>query len=275
MLVPTKMPPLLPPKGTALKLFIAGSTLGPLVDSLHNQCLLTYDFLPITVDLPYSSSEHAFASSWAVPPLLGFAYIVLGYVLPRIVGLIAVNSGIHVNENRNVDWSTTMPELEKKLAMRAILAVSSTAAIIKLSEFLETHSGVTYQFGYHPVLLDAKTNLIFMALADALQWLALDRTLVALIVAVISAIGGPLSELPFVAHGFWHYNVDAADYLPLSGTFQTGGVADTIASSLLGEKYQELSLSSITGPCYFAVTLDAVALGRYIYQTGEGKDDVK
>jgi hypothetical protein len=134
---------------------------------------------------------------------------------------------------------------------------------------------VTYQFGYHPVLLDAKTNLIFMALADALQWLALDRTLIALIVAVITAFGGPISELPFVAHGFWHYNVDAADYLPLSGMFQTGGVADTIASSLLGEKYQELSLSSITGPCYFAVTLDAVALCRYIYQTGEGKDHVK
>ncbi|KAL3775744.1 hypothetical protein ACHAWO_010552 [Cyclotella atomus] len=168
-----------------------------------------------------------------------------------------------------------MPEIEEKLAMQAILAVSSTAAIIKLSQVLETHSGSTYQLGHQTVLLDAKTNLIFMALADALQWVALDRTLIALIAAIITAIGGPLSELPFVAHGFWHYNIDAADYLPLSSTIQSGGIADTIASRLLGEKYEELSLSSITGPCYFAVTLDAIALGRYIYQTtDEGRNDV-
>jgi hypothetical protein len=45
--------------------------------------------------------------------------------------------------------------------------------------------------------------------------------------------------------------------------FQPGGFADTIASKFLGGEYKELAISSITGPCYFAVTLDAIALGRY------------
>jgi hypothetical protein len=33
--------------------------------------------------------------------------------------------------------------------------------------------------------------------------------------------------------------------------------------SILGDNYQDLALSSITGPCYFAVTMDAIALGRW------------
>ena len=261
MLLPSKSQPLLPPKATAMKLFIAGSTLGPIVDSLHNQCLLTYDFAPITLDLPDSiSSQHLFASSWAVPPLLGFAYVVLGYVLPRVIELLVGST----------DNTATASESTDKLRTRAILAVSSTAAIIKLSEFLETHSGVLYQINNHHIVLDAKMNFLIMAMADAIQWLALDRTLIALLAAVITGFGGPLSELPFVAHGFWHYNVNAADYLPLSGSlFQPDSVVDNIVLHLLGEGYRELALSGITGPCYFAVTLDAIALGRYYYHSRE------
>jgi hypothetical protein len=155
------------------------------------------------------------------------------------------------------------------LKTRAILAVSSTAAIIKLSEFLESHSGTSYAFNNHSFVLDAKTNLLIMMVADAFQWLSLDRTLVALLAATVTAFGGPLSELPFVANGFWHYNVDTADYFPLSGElFQTGGFLDVMATNFLGDGYKELALSSITGPCYFVVTLDAIALGRYFFRAG-------
>ena len=69
----------------------------------------------------------------------------------------------------------------------------------------------------HPVVLDAETSLEIMAVADAIQWIALDTTPVALVAATITVIGGPLSEMPFVAHGFWHYLLESADYLPLSG----------------------------------------------------------
>lgn len=262
MLVPSKSQTLIPPKATASKLFIAGSILGPIVDSLHNQCLLTYDYAPVTLDLPGSTSPaHLFASSWAVPPLLGFAYVVLGYILPQIIKLLIGNFGAQTNSSKD---NMTTPESNENLRSRAILAVSSTAAIIKLSEFLETHLGTTYQINNIPISLDAKTNLLIMTLADAIQWISLDRTLTALLAAIITGVGGPLSELPFVASGFWHYNVDASDYLPLSGAlFHSGSLADGIATILFGDEYSELALSGITGPCYFAVTLDAIALGRF------------
>jgi len=90
------------------------------------------------------------------------------------------------------------------------------------------------------------------------------------VAASLTAFGGPLSELPFVANGFWHYLPESADYLPLSGDlFRPGGVADAVASKILGEGYNGLALSSITGPCYFAVTMDAIALGRYFYGSSD------
>ena len=282
LLTSSKKQPLLPSKATAIKLFVAGSTLGPIVDSFHNQCLLTYTFAPITLDLPESvnestsSTSHLFASSWAVPPLLGFAYLILGYVLPRIIELVVDHFKSKDFVEKKIISTTTEPTSEietlEKLKTRAILAVSSTSVIIKLSEFLETNSGTSYELNNSSFVLDAKINLMIMVLADALQWISLDKTAVGLVAATITAIGGPLSELPFVANGFWQYNIEAADYLPLSGVFfESGGIADAIATGLLGECYRELALSSITGPCYFAVTLDAIALGRYFYLSNTTK----
>ena len=89
----------------------------------------------------------------------------------------------------------------------------------------------------------------------------------ALVAATITAFGGPLSELPFIASGFRHYIPESADYLPLIGEFfQQGGIADRVALNILGDNYNTLALSHITGPCYFAVTLDAIALSRYFNQ---------
>mmetsp|Transcript_7799 Transcript_7799/g.16684 ORF Transcript_7799/g.16684 Transcript_7799/m.16684 type:complete len:177 (+) Transcript_7799:358-888(+) len=151
---------------------------------------------------------------------------------------------------------------------RAILAVSSTALIIKLSEYLETHDNLLLNSSI--LNLDTTTKLAIMIAADVLQWIALDQTPVALAAATITAYGGPLSELPFVANGFWHYIPEAANYLPLkSEFFQSGNLSDILATSLLGSDYKNLALSSITGPCYFAVTMDAIALGRYFYSLEE------
>ena len=249
-------PPLLPPKVATAKLFLVGSTVGPIVDSLHNQCLLEYDIAPITIQNPLTlSSTPLFCSSWAVPPLLGTAYIVLGYILPRVIEVLTNTSGDDNIRNINKD------ELKRK----AILAVTSTAVIIKLSELLQTHA--TIGLGDHQIILDAKTSLEIMAVSDAIQWVVLDGTPIALVASCITAIGGPLSELPFVANGFWHYLPQSADYLPLSGGSE--GLADIIATTILGKGYKSLALSSITGPCYFAVTMDAIALGRYFYYTNK------
>ena len=46
----------------------------------------------------------------------------------------------------------------------------------------------------------------------------------------------------------------------------------TIVTFLLGENYSELALSSITGPCYLAVTNDSIALGRWFdAQSGDAQ----
>ena len=99
----------LPSPNTAAKLFATGLTVGPVVDSLHNQCLLQYDILAISLKWPDALAadktyDYFFCSSWTVPPLLGVAYVILGGVLPRIfqAGIDAfVNDGI-VSGNDNV-----------------------------------------------------------------------------------------------------------------------------------------------------------------------------
>lgn len=148
MKILSSRPPLLPPKVAAAKLFLVGATVGPIVDSLHNQCLLEYDIAPITIQNPLtSSSTPLFCSSWAVPPLLGIAYIVLGYILPRVIELLTNTSGDDNIRNINKD----------ELKTKAILAVTSTAAIIKLSDFLQTHDAIG--LGDNQIILDAKTSL--------------------------------------------------------------------------------------------------------------------
>lgn len=276
MRIPTK--PFLPPTRTAAGLFVTGSTIGPIVDSLHNQCLLQYDTAPISINLPnteeslVSSAHPIFCSSWVVPPLLGIAYVILGYILPRFFEIIGDRIA---RKNRIRNGNGTLLRSKPKNAEvvsacrnRAILAVSSTALIIKLSEYLETHDNLLLNSSM--LNLDTTTKVAIMIAADVLQWIALDQTPVALAAATITAYGGPISELPFVANGFWHYIPEAANYLPLkSEFFQSGNFPDIFATSLLGSDYKNLALSSITGPCYFAVTMDAIALGRYFYSLEE------
>ena len=189
-------PPLLPSKVVAAKLFFVGSTVGPLVDSLHNQCLLEYDAAPITLQ-PVTSASPIFCSSWAVPPLLGIAYLILGYILPRVIELLLPRDDPKIYNDDAEDTKTQLTAHmqrqtttnTKELRNKAILAVTSTALIIKLSEFLQTHDYITLMD--QQIILDAKTSLAIMVLSDALQWIWLDQTPVALVAATITAIGGP------------------------------------------------------------------------------------
>ena len=216
------------------KLFITGATVGPLVDSLHNQCLLEYDRAPIHL-FSSSNGNYLLETSWFIPPLLGIAYVVLGGILPRLFQYFSPTTTTSTNSR--------VPDMEQLneigLRNKALLAILSTAMIIKLSEYLQIST-----FGSEDL------NLSLMSITALCQWLILDRTIPALLIGILTAIGGPLSELPFVANGFWHYIPSAANYYPL----------DTI---LANNDTLHLALSSITGPCYFAVTMDAIALGRY------------
>jgi hypothetical protein len=199
--------------------------------------------------------------------LLAFAYVVLGHIVPRIIEFLPIPKDEKLDgdniDNNEGDGKCNSNELGNK----AFLAVISTAAIIKLSEVLQTHDSI--QIGADVFNMDAEIKLQLMTLADACQWIILDRTPVALIAATITAFGGPLSELPFVSAGFWDYIPEAADYTPLA--MIQPGVMEGLLTGVLGNNYRDLTLSSITGPCYFAVTLDAIALGRYFYSMEEMK----
>jgi hypothetical protein len=267
---------------TAGKLFLTGFTIGPIVDSLHNQCLLRYDILPISMEWPrHDQIERLFpdsvlldtvithqypyllCSSWTVPPLLGIAYVVLGGILPRVFETLfelvsSPGSGVDISQSsKDVDVS----KLDNNwsvidiLRNKALLAVTSTALIIKLSEYLETHPTT--------ILGDQSTGVLVLLMAALIQWALLDGTIVALVAAITTSIGGPLSELPFVAHGVWEYLDTAADYFPL----QNVPPGNHILELILNPNYSDLALSKITGPCYFAVAMDAIALGRWFDAT--------
>eukprot|EP00523_Entomoneis_sp_CCMP467_P007781 CAMPEP_0168735780 /NCGR_PEP_ID=MMETSP0724-20121128/9516_1 /TAXON_ID=265536 /ORGANISM="Amphiprora sp., Strain CCMP467" /LENGTH=968 /DNA_ID=CAMNT_0008782947 /DNA_START=93 /DNA_END=3001 /DNA_ORIENTATION=- len=286
-------PPLSLP--TAAKLFGVGATVGPLVDSLHNQCLLRYHYAPIDIVSPFATaaatatttttadaaaSSLILATSWAVPPLLGLAYVVLGSVLPRLFqkGLDAVAAAAatvaattnHVKKSpTNLSPPTNVGSND--LQARAVVAVLTTAAIIKLSDYLVLHPTATADLLPLPSTLSLADQHIALLLALALlQWAVLDGTLAALLAASVTSVGGPLSELPFVAGDIWQYLPEAGDYLPLQNIVSSD--SGSLWSTLLGADYNQLALSSITGPCYFAVTMDAIALGRWFDEQQEQRD---
>ena len=176
------------------------------------------------------------------------------------------------NSQGNRNDVRAKPTSQQQLQARAIIAVATTALIIKLSELLQAQSLPLLPDGSNP---DSEQSLAIMLFAALSQWLLLDGTPAALLAASITSIGGPLSELPFVAGGFWHYIPSAADYLPLASLPESGGglLLDSLAKAVLGDGYRDLALSSITGPCYFAVTMYSIALGRW-FDAQDGEDGV-
>jgi len=262
------LPPLRPL--ASAKLFVFGATVGPIVDSLHNQCLLRYEFAPIHVSWPealpglktFLEQEYLLSSSWSVPLLLGFAYVVLGDILPRVFQWI-LNAAI---DRRNESLTLVdSPSNKNRLQTRAVVAVFTTAAIIKASQYLELHQPFDSLVSVLPST--AQANYAVLMFAALMQWYVLDGSFAALLAAAVTSIGGPLSELPFVANHIWTYLPQATDYFPLANIPDSW---KAIARLIGGDKYQQLGISSITGPCYFAVTMDAIALSRYFTT---GKDD--
>lgn len=204
-------------------LALVGAVLGPGVDAIHNQALLSYDVLPVSADLVLGVAR----TSLLVPPLLAVAYALLGSVLPSLAASIL--------GSRNAE---NLPLLRGLSPLtRAILAVTSTCLIIKASELLISAG------------FSGATALPLLMLLAVFQWAVLDGRLFALVLALIAAIGGPLAELPLMWLGAWHYT--APDYWPLAAF----GLGPASGAAWAG-------LSMTTGPCYFAVTTDAIALGR-------------
>ena len=177
-------PPIFQPRAVA-GLAIFGGAAGPLVDAVHNQCLLAYDVLPITLQVGFTAK-----TSLLIPPLLALTYALLGSVLPAISERI-VGSSRAMNP----------PAASLSPRARAALAVASTVFLIKSSELLTLSA------------LPSSASLSLLLAGCLIQWASLDGALASLVLASIVAIGGPLAEIPFIAGGCWHY-IDPT-YFPL------------------------------------------------------------
>lgn len=173
-------------------------------------------------------------TSALVPPLLFLAYAILGGVGPAIAEALLPEDGTPTDDDA--------PATARR-GTTALLAVASTVGIIKLSELLVSAS------------VPPAASLALLLSLCALQWRLLDGRRSSVALAALAAVGGPLAELPIMAAGAWHYV--SPDYFPLS----TLGVGPEVGWS---------GLASITAPCYFAVTTDAIALGRWF---SEGLDE--
>lgn len=257
----TPRPFWLPPTTSSVKLMATGATVGTVVDSLHNQILLEYHVAPIQIPSLLNQDAYWLASSWTVPPLLAGAYLVLGGILPRVVQKAIRSLQKTVVQEKNTPTSATSVSASVEfLRNRALWAVTTSALIVKLSDLLERHGSCWEILGGGG---DAMMNidwqhLIVLFGAAAAQWWCLDGTPAAFVLAALTAYGGPLAELPFVAANVWTYLPEAAHYFPMQGD---GSVAMALRALLPGG--QDLAISYLSAPCYFAVTMDAIALGRW------------
>lgn len=249
--------PWLPSPPVCSKLFVTGATLGPILDGLHNQCLLQYHVAPIVLDLPLGGSStdanHLFVTSGIVPPLLGIAFLVLGGILPRMMKRILLRTLPAKPEGIGI--ITAPKRSTANLAIRSILTILSTAAILKCSEYFVLTTSTTPPMMMNTAVFESSTateqELLILITAAIVQWAYLDGTLVSLLVASLASLLGPVSEIPFLAGGFWEYL--EPDYFPLAG--------------LDDSMYSTVGINSITGPCYFSVTSTAIALGRWFDAT--------
>ncbi len=161
---------LLPRGNTIASLFLTGATVGPIIDTLHNQCLLEYTVLPIHAhfSLPSFPTSDASpliigsaSSSWLIPPLLGVSYVILGAFLPRWIEATSSLPPKHLAANKR--------RSNLSLKDTAILAVLSTATIIRLSEYLQTTYNTSINDEY------AVYNLMVMFILALVQWLVLGK----------------------------------------------------------------------------------------------------
>ena len=85
-----------------------------------------------------------------------------------------------------------LPASSIPLGLTAMLAVTSTVAIIKASELLFS-------------ALDSGAGVALLLLACLAQWALLDGAWASLALALCVAVGGPVAEEPFLYSGCWHY----------------------------------------------------------------------
>jgi hypothetical protein len=230
---------------TLLKLGATGAVVGTGCDALHNQAILAYDAFPVQLELWPGASV---ATSLLVPPLLAFAYAVIGQGLPAVPRALGVRGGVPLARGLSP-------------RARALLAMLCTACVIRASEALTT-AGVP----------PASATLLLAAFALG-EWLVLDGSLVSLMVASVVGLGGPLAELPFLFAHAWHYlEPNVFPLRALSGLGSSAGALlpaglvaslESVLPAIADGSPRWDGLDVLCGPCYFAVATDSIALAAW------------
>ncbi|GMH33119.1 hypothetical protein BSKO_00953 [Bryopsis sp. KO-2023] len=157
-------------------LFATGAIAGPLLDGIHSRVhLQTYRSLPIDID------ALDFHTSLWVPPLLGLFYVVLGTLQPFLdVAFEGQDS----------------EKLSNEISLGSIaIGFAVLAAGIELSAFM-------YERGYPYIQIHAVLALFSLGV-----WRNLDGTRQGVILGLISAVGGLVSEFPIQNFtGWWDYS---------------------------------------------------------------------
>lgn len=168
------------------------------------------------------------STSLLVPVLLAVAYPLLGGVLPSIFEE-TIGTG-------RLKGAPDFPPLP-----RAGAAVASTFGIVKISEIVKTApiigQGGALGNGFPPL------QVFVLAVLCLIQWLVLDASYASLVEGFVVAFLGPLCELPFQAIGAWNYMAPPRSFQPFADV-------------------DWARISFVTLPCYFAVTTDAIQLGK-------------
>eukprot|EP00884_Botryococcus_braunii_P008555 jgi/Botrbrau1/17700/Bobra.0166s0124.1 len=168
----------------AATLFASGAVFGTLLDGIHGTVhLLNYDVVPLE-----AAGLH---SSWVVPPLLGTFYAIIG---PLQIYLDHFAAAL-------ISRKQAGPIPEGLLDYKKPISVTDYAFCTAVLAALLALSAVMFAEG-----LPSSTIFTTLAVLGLVNWLGFDRTIQGFALAVLCAVGAPLSELFIIkVLGFWHY----------------------------------------------------------------------
>lgn len=133
---------------------------------------------------------------------------------------------------------------------RAAAAVAATAGIVALSVPLHGWS-------------DQGLATAVLWVAALGEWACLDGSVSTLLGGAMAGVLGPIAEIPLIGIGCWHYL--QPDYFPLLAVVEHGGAGGSgMEGEAVRSSWSEIGIEGVTGPCYFAVCADSMAVYRYL-----------
>lgn len=222
-------------KGATIPLFVAGATLGTLLDGIHG----TVHLLQYKVGAYVIGGLHS--SIWVSPLLatfygtIGIAYVFLDQLASTASEGCQERDSLRKFLNTPGNVVATQAALKRISAPYLLLNTGATAGLLYLS-------AVLYQAGWPYAQIFA-----VLALAAGVNYCAFDGTRQGLVLAAFCALAAPVSELLLINYlGMWRY--------PYPDIFGAGGIPSWITC------------------CYFFYTVGVGNFARLLHRGTESND---